>query len=64
MQPGLELIKQQVQWKYPGWVRLLLRGWLRARMERYERKHFSGQRNGAAFQRFKSYRVLLLELTS
>jgi SAM-dependent methyltransferase len=62
LRPAYDLVKQQVQRKYPFWAKLLLRGRLRARLERYEQKHFSGQRDGAAFQRFKSYRVLLLRL--
>lgn len=59
LRPAYDLLHAQLAAKHPRWYRLA-RWALGARLERYERKHFSGQRDGAAFRRHKQYRVLLL----
>ena len=64
LKPGYDLLKRQLLLKYPLWSKLLLRGRLKARLERYEQKHFGRQRDGAAFRRHKSYRILLLRLSA
>lgn len=60
LRPGYDLLLAQLAAKYP-WTYRLARWLFRRRIERYEKKHFSGQRNAAAFMRHKQYRVLLLQ---
>lgn len=60
MRPGYDLVLTQLAAKHPFWFRLM-RWFFRKTLERYEAKHFSGERNAANFQRYKRYRVLLLQ---
>lgn len=59
LRPAYELLCQQLEAKHPRAYRLARWAFAR-RLERYEQKHFGRRRDGAAFKRHKSYRVLLL----
>lgn len=63
LRPAYDLVLTQLQTKYPFWFKLL-RWRFGAKLERYEKKHFSGQRDGENFKRYKRYRVLLLRRPS
>ncbi len=59
LRPAYDLVLAQLKGKFPKWFRLLY--WqFGSKLERYEKKHFSGERDGKNFKRFKEYRVLLL----
>lgn len=60
LEPGYRLLLAQLEAKHPLLYKLA-RWKLRARLDRYERKHFGGERDGAGFRRHKSYRFVLLQ---
>jgi SAM-dependent methyltransferase len=58
LQPAYNLLLARLTARHP-WVMKLVRWKFRKSMERAEKKHFSGRRNGASFKQYKSYRLLL-----
>lgn len=58
IKPAYDLIMARLTVHYP-WLMKLLRWKFRRGFEKYEGKHFSGQRNGKNFMKFKSYRLFL-----
>lgn len=58
LQPAYALVMARLDATHP-WLMRFLRWKYRKQIERYERKHFSGQRNGANFAKYKSYRLFL-----
>lgn len=58
IQPAYALVMARLNATHP-WVMRLLRWKFAKQIERYERKHFSGRRNGANFAKYKSYRLFL-----
>jgi hypothetical protein len=59
--PAYGLIVARLEASYPRLMRFVRWKW-RARIARYEEKHFSGKRDGAHFMRHKSYRRMLYQL--
>jgi len=59
--PAYDLILARLGASYPLLMKLL-RWKFRAKIRRYEEKHFSGKRDGAHFRRHKSYRRMLYRL--
>lgn len=63
IKPAYDLILARGSLHYP-WLMKFLRWKFRRRFEKYERKHFSRQRNGQSFVKFKSYRLFLFRKQS
>ena len=60
VRPAFNLFRAQLQANYPLLSMFLL--WkFRARIQNLEKKHFSKQRNGANFAKYKSYRLFLFQ---
>ncbi len=60
LQPAYELLPTRLQTSYPWLMKFIL--WkFRARIGQLEQKHFSGNRNGANFAKYKSYRLFLFQ---
>lgn len=58
LRPAYELIVVRLKAQHPWLMRFLL--WkFRSKIERYEKKHFSGKRTAENFARHKSYRMFL-----
>lgn len=57
-QPAYHMIVTRISDKYPLLMRLV-RWKFRKKIEYYEKKHFSGRRDGKSFKLYKSYRLLL-----
>lgn len=62
IQPAYHLLLGRLTASHP-WVMKLVRWKFREKMARYERKHFSGRRDGAHFRKYKSYRLLVFRRT-
>lgn len=58
IQPAYEMIMARLTARFP-WIMGIVRWKFRDKLERAERKHFSGRRTGASFKLYKSYRLLL-----
>jgi SAM-dependent methyltransferase len=58
IQPAYRLLLARLTMRRP-WVMRFVRWKFRKQLQRVEDKHFSGRRNGANFQKYKSYRLLL-----
>jgi SAM-dependent methyltransferase len=58
IQPAYEMILARLTVRH-RWIMRIVRWKFRKKLERAERKHFSGRRNGASFKQYKSYRLLL-----
>jgi SAM-dependent methyltransferase len=61
IRPAYDLVVAR-NWMKRPWLMKLLRLTMREKLERMERKHFSGNRDGAHFRRHKSYRRMLYRL--
>ena len=61
--PAYSLILARLEASYPRLMKLVRWKW-KAKIARYEEKHFSGKRDGAHFSRHKSYRRMLYKLRS
>ena len=59
--PAYGLILARLETSYPMLMKFVRWKW-RAKMTRYEDKHFSGKRDGAHFMKHKSYRRMLYQL--
>lgn len=62
-QPAYHMVLTRIADKYPLLMRIV-RWKFRKKMEYYEKKHFSGRRDGKNFKKYKSYRLLLFKRTS
>ena len=62
LQPAYHMLLTRIADKYPFLMRLV-RWKFRKKMEYYEKKHFSGRRDGKNFKKYKSYRLLLFKRT-
>ncbi len=60
--PAYGLILARLEASYPTLMKFVRWKW-RAKIARYEEKHFSGKRDGAHFRRHKSYRRMLYQLS-
>jgi SAM-dependent methyltransferase len=58
IQPAYQMIMARLMVRH-RWIMRIVRWKFRKKLERAERKHFSGRRNGASFKQYKSYRLLL-----
>jgi SAM-dependent methyltransferase len=58
--PGYEMLMQHAAASYPTMTKLG-RWWFRKKLERVERRYFSGTRNAKTFAEYKTYRLLLLQ---
>jgi MPBQ/MSBQ methyltransferase len=58
IQPAYRMILARLTARH-RWIMRIVRWKFREKLERAERKHFSGRRNGASFKQYKSYRLLL-----
>ena len=58
IQPAYEMLMARLAARHP-WIMKIVRWKFGKKLERAERKHFSGRRNGASFKQYKSYRLLL-----
>ena len=61
--PAYALILARLEASYPTVMKFVRWKW-RAKIARYEEKHFSGKRDGAHFKKHKSYRRMLYQLSS
>ena len=61
IRPAYDLIWARTEANHP-WLMKLVRWKWRKKIQRTEEKHFSGKRDGAHFQRHKSYRRMLYRL--
>ena len=60
LKPAYELLRTRLQASHPWLMKFIL--WkFRAKIEKNEKKHFSGNRNGANFAKYKSYRLFLFQ---
>ena len=59
--PAYALILARLEASYPKLMKFVRWKW-KAKIARYEEKHFSGKRDGAHFKRHKSYRRMLYKL--
>jgi SAM-dependent methyltransferase len=59
--PAYGLILARLEASYPTVMKFVRWKW-KAKIARYEEKHFSGKRDGAHFRRHKSYRRMLYQL--
>lgn len=58
IQPTYEMLMARLAARHP-WIMKIVRWKFGKKLERAEKKHFSGRRNGASFKQYKSYRLLL-----
>ena len=58
IQPAYQMIMARLTVRSP-WLMRIVRWQFGKKLEKAERKHFSGRRNGANFKKYKSYRLLL-----
>lgn len=62
IQPAYHMILTRIADKYPLLMRIV-RWKFRKKLEYYEKKHFSGRRDGKHFKMYKAYRLLLFKRT-
>lgn len=62
IQPAYHMIFTRITEKFPLAMKFL-RWKFRKKLDYYEKKHFSGRRDGASFKKYKSYRLLLYKRT-
>jgi len=58
IQPAYQMIMARLTVRSP-WLMRIVRWQFGKKLEKAERKHFSGRRNGANFKKYKAYRLLL-----
>lgn len=58
IQPAYRMLMARFTVRSP-WLMRIVRWQFGKKLEKAERKHFSGRRNGANFQKYKAYRLLL-----
>jgi SAM-dependent methyltransferase len=63
LQPAYHMILTRIADKYPL-IMKFVRWKFRKKIEYYEKKHFSGRRDGKNFKKYKAYRLLLYKRTA